>query len=276
MLAMSPDMAALCASIGTALAHRSGASGPFTGSSMTAGAGSGGQRVGDEPAFLLHMVPYRETSLVVDLFSRNHGRIGAVAKGAKRPRSALRAVLLQFQPLAVGWSGRNELRTLTGAEWRGGLTSPAGQALLSAFYMNELLIRLLPREDPHPMLFDGYETALGALSDGASIDETLRRFEWLLLRETGYAPDLAHDAEGRPITAHADYAWSPGGGFRPALAGEGGTAVSGRTLIALDSGQFENPDSRQQAKYLTRAVLASHLDGAQLNTRQILMDLQRL
>src|SRR5690606_8784771 len=126
-------------------------------SSVATGAANGGQRVGDEPAFLLHMVPYRETSLVVDLFSRNHGRIGAVAKGAKRPRSALRAVLLQFQPLTVGWSGRNELRTLVGAEWRGGLTSPAGQALLSAFYMNELLIRLLPREDPHPGLFDGYE-----------------------------------------------------------------------------------------------------------------------
>src|SRR5690606_34685598 len=146
-----------------------------------AGAGTVGQRVGEEPAFLLHMVPYRETSLVVDLFSRGHGRIAAIAKGAKRPRSALRAVLLQFQPLMVGWSGRNELRTLTGAEWRGGLTSPSGQALLSAFYMNELLIRLLPREEPHPALFDGYEAALAALSAGASIDETLRRFEWLLL-----------------------------------------------------------------------------------------------
>jgi len=245
-------------------------------SSVVTGAANGGQRVGDEPAFLLHMVPYRETSLVVDLFSRNHGRIGAVAKGAKRPRSALRAVLLQFQPLTVGWSGRNELRTLVGAEWRGGLTSPAGQALLSAFYMNELLIRLLPREDPHPGLFDGYEKALGALSDGASIDETLRRFEWLLLRETGYAPDLAHDADGRPIAPGAEYSWSPGSGFRPALKGEGGPAVSGQTLIALDSGQFDGPDSRQQAKYLTRAVLASHLDGAPLNTRQILVDLQRL
>ncbi len=241
-----------------------------------AGAGSVGNRVGEEPAFLLHMVPYRETSLVVDLFTRGHGRIAAIAKGAKRPRSALRAVLLQFQPLLVGWSGRNELRTLTSAEWRGGLTSPAGQALLSAFYMNELLIRLLPREDPHPALFDGYEAALAALSSGASIDETLRRFEWLLLRETGYAPDLTRDADGRPIEPANEYAWVPGTGFRLAMDGEGGPAVSGRTLIALDSGQFESPDSRQQAKYLTRAVLASHLDGAPLNTRQILVDLQRL
>src|SRR5690606_4123828 len=104
------------------------------------------------PAFLLHSTPYRETSLVVDLFTRDHGRVAAVAKGAKRPRSALRAVLLQFQPLVATWSGNRELRTLTGAEWTGGLPSPQGDALLCAFYLNELMMRLLPREDPHPAL----------------------------------------------------------------------------------------------------------------------------
>ncbi len=113
----------------------------------------------EESAFLLHFTPYRETSLVVDLFTRGHGRVAAVAKGAKRPRSALRAVLMQFQPLTVTFSGRSELRTLTGAEWVGGLIAPRGDALLCAFYLNELLLRLLPREDAHPTLYDGYARA---------------------------------------------------------------------------------------------------------------------
>ncbi|MCM5569018.1 DNA repair protein RecO [Burkholderiaceae bacterium FT117] len=226
-------------------------------------------------AFLLHSTPYRETSLVVDLFTREHGRIAAVAKGAKRPRSALRAVLLQFQPLVASWTGNRELRTLTGAEWTGGLPAPQGDALLCAFYLNELLMRLLPREDAHPALYDAYEQALRELSEGAPADETLRRFEWLLLRETGYAPDLGHDASQRPIEAGRRYRWSPGGGFVAADPGEPST-VAGATLRELAEGRFASAASRQQAKYLTRAILAHHLDGAPLNTRQILIDLHKL
>jgi DNA repair protein RecO (recombination protein O) len=236
------------------------------------------------PAFLLHSTPYRETSLVVELFTREHGRIAAVAKGAKRPRSALRAVLLQFQPLVASWSGARELRTLTGAEWTGGLPAPQGDALLCAFYLNELLMRLLPREDAHPQLYDGYEQALRALSDGAPPDETLRRFEWLLLRETGYAPDLDRDAADQPIDALRAYRWRPSGGFIAAepddepLSGASGVAgiVAGSTLRELAAGRFGSAASRQQAKYLTRAILSHHLDGAPLNTRQILIDLHKL
>lgn len=227
------------------------------------------------PAFLLHSTPYRETSLVVDLFTREHGRIAAVAKGAKRPRSALRAVLLQFQPLVASWSGSRELRTLTGAEWTGGLPAPQGDALLCAFYLNELLMRLLPREDAHPALYDAYEQALRELSGGAPADETLRRFEWLLLRETGYAPDLERDSADRPIDAQRRYRWTPSGGFVAAEPGEPST-VAGSTLHELAAGRFGSVSARQQAKYLTRAILAHHLDGAPLNTRQILIDLHKL
>ncbi|MFA7666835.1 MAG: DNA repair protein RecO [Burkholderiaceae bacterium] len=227
------------------------------------------------PAFLLHSTPYRETSLVVELFTRDHGRIAAVAKGAKRPRSALRAVLLQFQPLMASWSGTRELRTLTGAEWLGGLPAPQGDALLCAFYLNELLMRLLAREDAHPLLYDGYEQALRALADGDPVDETLRRFEWLLLRETGYAPDLERDASHREIDGLHNYRWIPAGGFVAAEPGEAG-AVAGSTLRELASGRFASAASRQQAKYLMRAILSHHLDGAPLNTRQILIDLQKL
>ena len=231
----------------------------------------------EEAAFLLHSTPYRETSLVVDLFTREHGRIAAIAKGARRPRSALRAVLLQFQPLAVSYTGRSELRTLTGAEWAGGLIAPRGDALLCAFYLNELLVRLLAREDAHPALYDGYLKALAELSAGAPIDESLRRFEWLLLRETGYAPDLERDARDRPIDPDQAYRWEPGGGFVAAdAAQEPGGAGSGATLGEIAAGAFGSPGSRTQAKYLTRTILAHHLDGVPLNTRQILIDLQKL
>ncbi len=229
----------------------------------------------DEPAWLLHSTPYRETSLVVDLFTREHGRIAAVAKGAKRPRSSLRAVLLQFQPLRVSWTGRRELRTLTGAEWSGGLDAPRGDALLCAFYLNELLMRLLAREDPHPLLFDAYGEALAQLGSPLALDETLRRFEWTLLREIGYAPDLGRDAAHEPIDPQRFYGWRPGEGFvaRDAAAPD---SVPGTVLQELAEGRHGSVASRQQAKYLTRAILSHHLDGAPLSTRQILIDLQKL
>lgn len=229
----------------------------------------------EEPAWLLHSTPYRETSLVVDLLTREHGRIAAVAKGAKRPRSNLRAVLLQFQPLRVAWSGRSELRTLTGAEWTGGLDAPRGDALLCAFYLNELLMRLLAREDPHPLLFDAYGEALAQLAAGATLDETLRRFEWTLLREIGYAPDLERDAAREPIDTERFYAWRPGEGFVARDAGAADT-VPGRVLRDLAEGRSGSVAARQQAKWLTRAILSHHLDGVPLSTRQILIDLQKL
>lgn len=240
-----------------------------------------------EAAYLLHAVPYRETSLVVDLFTRDSGRIAAVAKGAKRRTSALRGALLQFQPLSVSWSGRNELRTLTGAEWAGGQIAPSGAGLICAFYMNELLVRLLAREDPHPGLFDGYARALAALADGESTEQTLRRFEWHLLRESGYAPDLRRDAQAQPIQPDVRYRWRPAQGFlasEPAGAAPGAPGidpvgpgwVDGRTLGDIAAERFDSPQSRMQAKYLTRTILAHHLDGAALNSRQILIDLQQL
>lgn len=224
---------------------------------------------------MLHSTPYRETSLIVDLFTREHGRVAAVAKGAKRPRSNLRAVLLQFQPLRVSWAGRRELRTLTHAEWSGGLDAPRGDALLCAFYLNELLMRLLAREDPHPMLFDAYGAALAQFAAGASLDETLRRFEWTLLREIGYAPDLAHDVAREPVDVQRFYAWQPGEGF-VVRAVEAPDSVPGSVLRELAEGRPGSVASRQQAKYLTRAILAHHLEGVPLSTRQILIDLHKL
>jgi DNA repair protein RecO len=148
------------------------------------------QRVQDSLAYMLHATPWRETSLVVQAFSREHGCVALVAKGAKRPYSVLRPVLAAFQPLLLSWSGAGEVRTLTRAE-SAGIRPLAGPALMSAWYMNELLLRLLPREDAHPALFDAYDQALQRLASGSRAAGALRRFEWVLLQETGYGVDGA-------------------------------------------------------------------------------------
>lgn len=147
------------------------------------------QRITLAPSYLLHTTAWKESSLVAQMFSRDYGVVTLVAKGAKRPYSALKPVLLHFQPLLLSWVGANEVKTLTGAELAG-IHPLSGGALLSAWYMNELLLRLLPREDPHPQLFDEYRLALQALSmPQARLTAVLRRFEWLLLQETGYGLD---------------------------------------------------------------------------------------
>ncbi len=142
------------------------------------------------PAFVLHSYPYRETSLIIDVLSRDHGRLALVAKGAKRPHSALRGVLQTFQPLALSWSGKSEVRTLTGAEWVGGMLPLAGDALLCGFYVNELLVKFCAREDPHPQLFHHYVVTLARLAHDEPPVQVLRSFERVLLRETGYAMAL--------------------------------------------------------------------------------------
>jgi len=146
------------------------------------------QRRDDQPAFVLHTWPYRETSVIVEAFTPDSGRVAMVARGARRPRSELRGLLQAFQPLLLSWSGQAELKTLIRAEWRGGLPLVRGSALLCGFYLNELLLKLLAREDSHPQLYAAYERALAELAAGGEQAALLRRFELGLLAELGYAP----------------------------------------------------------------------------------------
>jgi DNA repair protein RecO (recombination protein O) len=160
----------------------------------------------DEPAFVLHTYPYRETSIIVEALTATRGRVALVARGARRPRSDLRGVLQSFQPLTLSWTGAGELKTLARAEWRGGLPLLTGSALLCGFYLNELLLKLVPREDAHPRLFDDYEAALRDLASGAEQAPVLRCFELRLLAELGYAMPLTHEVDtGRPIDPDARY-----------------------------------------------------------------------
>ncbi|MBL8481611.1 MAG: DNA repair protein RecO, partial [Rhodocyclaceae bacterium] len=180
------------------------------------------QRVEHAAAFVLHTLPYRETSLVVELFTRSHGRLGVVAKGAKRPRSALRGVLIEFQPLVVSWSGAGELKTLTRAEWRGGQAMLSGRAVLLAYYLNELLLQLLPREDAHAELFEAYALTIADLAGMGPAAPLLRRFERILLAELGYLPLLNRDAEhGGALDPACEYVFLPD---RGAVAASGQSA----------------------------------------------------
>ena len=125
------------------------------------------RRADHQPGYVLHTYPYKETSLIVEAFTRAFGRVALLARGARRPRSAMRGVLLAFHPLRLGWSASAELGNLISAEWAGALQPLAGRGLMCGFYLNELLLRLLPRDDPHEGLFDAYAESLKALSEGA-------------------------------------------------------------------------------------------------------------
>ena len=236
-------------------------------------------RVLGQPGFVLHSYPYKETSLIIDMFTRDHGRIGLVAKGAKRPFSKLRGVLQTFQPLSLSWSGKTELRTLIDAEWVGGMLPLERSALLCGFYLNELLVKLLARDDRHPALFDHYVSTLNQLAHGEPAQIVLRKFERALLKETGVAADLSRCTSTRSrVELDVDYVVDPEKGARIADRGQGEVwpIVSGKTLLDMEREDYADPVTQGQSKQLMRFLLAHHLNGQPLNTRQILIDLMQL
>lgn len=236
-------------------------------------------RLDAQPAFVLHSYPYRETSLVLETFTRHHGRVAMVARGAKRPRSALRGVLMAFQPLLLSWAGKNELRTLHKAEWQGGLPQMKGLALLCGFYLNELLVKLLPRDDPHETLFGVYGETLRALCAGQDRAVVLRRFEKKLLGEIGYALTLDQDVKtGAPIEPGCRYHYHIEQG-PTAVRGNGeagGFELQGSTLIDIRNDDYSDPTTMQQSKSLMRILINHHLGQQAVNTRQLLVELQQL
>lgn len=229
-------------------------------------------------AFVLHGYPYRETSLLIDAFTRTHGRLSLVARGARRPRSSLRGVLLAFQPVALSWFGKGEVRTLARAEWIGGLPLLKGEALLCGFYLNELLLRLLPREDPHDALFQRYHEALAGLARGTASAPVLRAFEKSLLKELGYAMTLDHDvATGREIDPRSVYAFDP---ERGPIERNGAPGVEvqlgGQTLIDIARDDYSRPATLQEAKALMRMLIGRRLGPVPLNSRRIFKELLEL
>jgi DNA repair protein RecO (recombination protein O) len=235
------------------------------------------RRAEHEPGYVLHTYPYMETSLIVEAFSRGFGRVALLARGARRARSAMRGLLLSFHPLRLSWSGSAELANLRSAEWSGALPPLGGRALMCGFYLNELLLRLLPREDPHEALFDAYGEALSALAAGASPAQTLRRFEKRLLAELGYAPLLERDAaSGAPIDPARRYAYEPDLGPMPANDPSSELTVSGQTLLDVAADDYGRPQTRDEARALMRMLIGRRLHGQVLHTRGILRELNDL
>ena len=242
-------------------------------------------RINNEPGFILHTYPFKETSVVAEVLTRSHGRVGLIARGARRPTSALRGLMQPFTPLLLSWFGKAELKTLHGAEWQGGLIAPQGRALMCGFYLNELLLRLLARGDAHELLYDRYIGTLDQLAAEAGASDTeratyferiLRRFEKNLLSEIGYGATFDADADsGAPIEPAARYVFQPERGALRA-SGQPGCPVSGQTLLDLAADRFERPATLAEAKSLMRTLINHTLGAKPLYTRQLLRELTDL
>jgi DNA repair protein RecO (recombination protein O) len=228
------------------------------------------QRVQLTRAYVLHQRPFRDSSLIVEVFAREHGRMTLFARAARGPRSRF-ALLQPFRALLLSWSGRGEAPALTGAENAGGVPLLPAARLMSAFYLNELLLKLVTRHDPHPELFDQYEATLGLLGQPLPADAALRQFEARLLEFIGYGLNLAAEADtGRPVREAAFYHFQPGvHGFVIAEPGSSG-AIGGGVLQRLAGGAgFETDAELRQARALMRAALDHCLEGRELHTRTV-------
>lgn len=225
---------------------------------------------GDAPlqsAYVLHRRAYRDTSALVELLTREHGRVGVVARGVRGRRSSQAALLQPFQGLTVAWRGRGELRTLTTAEGRGRPLALTGTVLVSAFYANEVLLRALARDDPHPDVYDGYESLLQALTGGVPETCALRVFERDLLDALGYGLPLLVDAAGEPVRPDRFYRCAPDQAPE-SLGGQARGGVAGAALIALAAGQ-PDADQANALRRLTRAALAPHIGARPLRSREL-------
>lgn len=233
-------------------------------------------RVSLEAAWILHHYPYRDSSLLLEVFTREHGRIGLVARGARSAKGRLRSQLQILRPLLLSWSLRGELGTLTGAEPRGVLEVLPGRQILYACYLNELLLRLLTRHDPHPRLYDAYEEALVRLP--ASADEALRIFEKRLLQELGYGLLLDQEADtGEALLPDAVYEYQlERGPVRCDGVRENGLLLRGTSLLALYNDDLSDPQACREVKFLMRAALARYLGPKPLRTREVLRQLTQL
>jgi DNA repair protein RecO (recombination protein O) len=248
-------------------------------------------RIDLEPAYILHARAYRETSQILEVFTAGHGRLTFVARGARRPKSALRGILNPFQSLRLSWSGRGEMQTLREAEPAGPLTNIDNAIVMSCFYINELILKLLERSDPHPDLFAHYTSLMMALQSGQPVEPLLRMFELQLLGEIGYAPNLNRDAATHaPVDADrvyefvADYGVVEAGVAAPAapvfdhgvpVFAPAASVFKGSSLLAISRQEFSDTEVMRDAKRLLREILNFHLGNRALHTRRVASAMNR-
>lgn len=228
-------------------------------------------RITLHPAHILHHHPYRETSVIVELFTQHHGRIAAVAKGIRKPNSRTRSLLQPFNSLLVSWQGKGDLKTLTHFEPESTAVLLQGDCLLSAFYLNELLVRLLQKEDPHPALYTLYHQTLSEFHQGQLHEKTLRIFEKTLLEELGYGLQLQYDfSTNQPFVMEHDYYFYPDQGFKRWEDANNTSSLvfSGKSLLAIAAGDW-NDEILRDAKRLMRLALAPLLGTKPLHSRKL-------
>jgi DNA repair protein RecO (recombination protein O) len=243
---------------------------------------SAGQRTGRvqlAAAYVLHHQPYRDTSRILEVLSRDYGRLTLFARGVRTAKSRLAGLLRPFTPLLLSWSGRGEAAQLTGAEMAAtasgaGMLALPARCILPAFYLNELILKLTVRHDPQPEIFAHYEVALDAWKTGAPLERELRLFEKRLLDTLGYGLDLGSAGGGAPIAADCAYQFRPEQGLQYAVA-EAPDAIPGSALLNLAHERLDSPADLEHARRLLRAALAQCLEGRTLNTRRIARSLQR-
>jgi DNA repair protein RecO (recombination protein O) len=227
------------------------------------------RRIQLTPGYILHHRPYRDTSRIFEVLTREHGRLSLFARGVRGPKAKLASILQPFQMLLLSWSGRGEAAQLTGAE--SALAAPALPAacLMPAFYLNELLLKLTTRHDPLPLLFDTYHETLQRLREGEPLEPRLRIFEKRLLEVVGYGLDLSSEAQtGKRIEADEYYHFRPEQGLVSSAADTAG-ALAGASLIGLAHERLAGERELEDAKRLLQAALAQCLEGRPLATRLV-------
>lgn len=234
------------------------------------------RRVQQQPGYILHHRPFRDTSQLLDIVTRDHGKIAVVARGSRGSKSRLAGVLRPFLPLRVSWVAKSDLGTLTGAEAAGPPAGMMGDAMLSAYYVNELLINFLHRYDPQPEIFALYETIIRALVTTENVAASLRSFELELLSLLGYAVNLHQQFDSHEaLLDEQHYEYRMEQGAVPVDRSEGAMVFKGATLTAIAAQQFEQPEILRAASRLLREIIAFHLGGKELKSRKVLIEVHR-
>ncbi|HEY7379246.1 MAG TPA: DNA repair protein RecO [Steroidobacteraceae bacterium] len=232
-------------------------------------------RISLVPAYLLHQMPWRDSSRILEFFTRAHGRVSLFARGVRRERSEARPLLQPFQRLLVSWTGRGEAGTLAGVERDGERTVLPPNQVLSGFYLSELLLKLLARHDAHPQLFDDYAAALQGLAAGAAPGRCLRIFEKRLLQALGLWPDCDREtSSGTPLQAERHYHFRPERGVEAAVS-ETPATYQGASLLSLAGEELCDEQSLRDARRLLRAALDACLEGRSLKSREVLTALRK-
>jgi len=234
------------------------------------------RRILQQPAFVLHHRPFRDSSQLLDIVTRDHGKVALVARGSRRSKSRLAGVLRPFLPLKISWVARSDLGTLTGAEAAGTPAGLHGDEMLSAYYVNELLLHFLHRHDPQPDIYSLYADTIATLAATMDIATCLRSFEIELLRLLGYGLSLEHESGAdRPLRADRHYEYRMEQGAVPVSRSDGPMVFSGGLLAAIDEQRFVDREVLAAANRLLREVIAHHLGGKELKSRKVLLELHR-